>query len=392
MSDDLFGSTSSITSNFASSDPQRGSIPDVLLTNAIKADRLGTTLLFYGAEGVGKWRGAMGLARFLNCSVRDNSSALTGACGKCASCLVIDSGNHPDILIGVPLPSHKTDTEEGELFAQFMTQKREDPYRIVRWDRAATLTIDKARDIRSRLSRRSSDNVVRVVVLYQLERMRPEGMDSLLRMIEEPPARTVFVLVTNNPDALSATTLSRCQRIRFPRWSTNSLEDFLAAQPHIPSHERATISRLAQGSPGLALELAGQFHHQDSDETSDREIAWLAFKALFLENSATSLDIVNRNLNFRSRATGDILIDRWQSFLRDLLAISQGAEEVVVNFDLLPELRRLAGNLTLGETLFELTEKFGILRINMRRNVSASLALADIDFAISRHLKGRTAA
>lgn len=364
-----------------------GGRPDQALTNALSSRRLGSALLFYGPEGVGKWGAALRLAAFLNCDSPNAESALNGACGVCPACRQIHSGSFPDLLLAFPTPSAKSEKEALEIREEFLEQKRVEPFSIVRWDRVSGIAIERARYIKKQLGQRPNTGATRVVVFYEVQRMAAGVIDSLLRMIEEPPPNTVFILISSQPDAVAPTALSRCQRLRFPSFSLERTREFIAQRMDLTPVDQTTVARLAQGSPGRALELAAEIGDVDDEGDTDREICWLLFKSLAVETGPKAYDLLREHLNhFRSRAAVDSLINRWESYLRDLTLINQGVPDQIANSDLLAEMSRLADRIDLGDSYFHLLQKFNEVRRNLRVNVSPALTLADLSFAVARTL------
>lgn len=385
--DDAVGADNAHTAFAEVSQWLQGSTADTALTNAIRADRLGTALLFYGPEGVGLWAAAIALAAFLNCQNRDSATALGGACGDCPACRQIAAHTFADLHLAFPMPSSKKEEEENELREEYLAQKRSEPFAIVSWNRQSGISIDRARAVRRSLSQKAAGGATRVVLFHEVEKMMPSAVDALLRMIEEPPPQTIFILTSSAPAAVAPTALSRCQRLRFPTFSLQRVEEFLRRRVDLAPARLSAAARLAQGSPGRALELAHEFSQEEAEQTSDREVSWLTFKAVFVESPAVAVDVLQRSIDLRSRAAVAELVRRWESYLRDLIFLNQGLEESVANADLTAELRRLAPLATAQESLFGLIEAFRRVKINLRRNVMAPLALADLCFALRAGLQ-----
>lgn len=124
--------------------------------------------------------------------------------------------------------------------------------------RKEVLRVDDARDAIRFLAHTAAEGGWRVVVIDQAERAdRPEVQNILLKTLEEPPARTVLLLATHQPDRLLPTIRSRCRRLDLFPLETAALDRLLArALPEMPEGERAALAAIAEGSPGQALALA----------------------------------------------------------------------------------------------------------------------------------------
>lgn len=367
----------------------RGSLPDRALTNALNQGRLGGALLFYGPEGVGKWAAALGLAAALNCDSRDETSALGGTHAWNPAARYIFAGTFPELHWAAPQPtpkesSAKREAEEIELAQEFFQQKRIDPYRIVRWSRPAGISIERSRRIKRNLTQTPAPGAIRVVIFYQIEKMKPEALDSLLKMIEEPPPRTVFILISDQPESASPTALSRCHRVRFPALSKEKLNDYLASATTLTPQRRQIVASLAAGSPGRALELADEMSSEGGEDISSREVSWLTFKALLLEPGPVALEALFNAVDLRNRGAVSTLVGRWRGYVRDLILLSHKLEAEITNVDLTLELGRLSGAVPGRDQLAGLSDHFTALEVNLRHNVSAPLALTGLSFAIRR--------
>ena len=190
------------------------------LRRAISSGKLAGAYLFTGPPGVGKATTALALAAALNCERADGD-----ACGTCSACTRIASGNHPDVLRLAP---------EGA---------------------ARMIAIDPIRELAARMGYPPHEGRARVVVLDDAERLGIAAANAFLKTLEEPPARTFFVLVSAAPDALLVTIRSRCQRIRFAPLPRDEVAAIVEAGGASPANARLAAA-LAGGSAARAAELA----------------------------------------------------------------------------------------------------------------------------------------
>ncbi len=363
------------------------SFADRALGNAIANERLASALLFFGPDGVGKWLGALSLAAYLNCAKRDDSgdepkTVFGGFCGECPACRQIFSGTFPDLHLVFPTPTAKSQKERNEFDSQFLLTKNENPLNAVRWPGNSGISIDRARAVKSKLSRKPNPGAYRVVLFYQVEKMLAQAVDSLLRMIEEPPENTLFILSSSRPEAVIETARSRCQRLRFPTQSIERISSYLQDSVGLNASRAETVSRLAQGSPGRALEIANEMEAPQDDKALSREVGWLTLKAVFLESGPSALQILSRSVDLRNRSAVETLISMWEDYLRDLILIQQGLPAQVANVDLAGDMQKLAPAVQAGPALYALFDKFTTSRVNLRQHVNAQLALTDLSMAI----------
>jgi DNA polymerase-3 subunit delta' len=185
-------------------------------------DRLPHSLLFSGPVGLGKNRIAQRFANSLLCE----SPAKDGTpCGTCKSCHLLSVGNHPDFRI--------TTIEED----------------------ASGIAVDQIRELITYLSLRPHTANRRVVILTPAEAMNINAANSLLKVLEEPPADSVLILVSHRSQLLSATIRSRCSRIEFRPPSSGDAESWLEEQGVKPD-DIPDLLAAAGGAPLRAAELS----------------------------------------------------------------------------------------------------------------------------------------
>lgn len=187
-----------------------------LLSRSLQVSRIPHAYIFKGPEGVGKRLFARGVAAAVNC--RDHS--LIGACGSCPSCIKFRSMNHPDFMVVSP--------EKG------------------------VIKIDQIRRLSRELSYPPYESTMRVVVLEDVQTMRREAANSLLKTLEEPPENNLLILTAEASQEILATLTSRCQVVPF---TPLSLEDCVAilVQKGLERDNAELLARLSEGSPGKAL-------------------------------------------------------------------------------------------------------------------------------------------
>jgi DNA polymerase-3 subunit delta' len=192
-----------------------------MLQRAIVNDHLPHAYLFVGTEGIGKKLTALNLAKTVNCEEGKEDS-----CDRCLSCRKIEDANHPDVSVITP---------EGQF-----------------------IRIDKIRELQRSMSYRPFEGKMRVCIVDGADHMKVEGANALLKTLEEPPPRTLLILLASETDLLLPTIISRCQQITFTALSTDQMVTELTERHTIEEREARTVAALAQGSLGRALQILEQ--------------------------------------------------------------------------------------------------------------------------------------
>jgi DNA polymerase-3 subunit delta' len=194
-----------------------------LLARSVAHESLPPSLIFAGPAGIGKRLTALAVAQTLNCPNPISAAELEiDACGTCPSCTRIARGVHPDVLIIVPGDN-------------------------------GSIKIDQVRELIERAAYRPFEGKRRAVIIDEADALVSGAQNALLKTLEEPPSRSVFMLVTPRPDALLATVRSRCPKLAFRPLAAHDIAAALIKRGQSEAEARA-VAATADGSLGRALE------------------------------------------------------------------------------------------------------------------------------------------
>ena len=210
------------------------------LTNAIKNDRVAHAYIFSGARGVGKTTAARILAKAMNCI----NGPTAEPCGVCDSCKEIAAGSSLD---------------------------------VIEIDAASNRGIDQIRELREMVRYAPAAARSKVVILDEAHMLTGEASNALLKTLEEPPDRVIFVMATTEPENLEDTIRSRSQHFHFRALTFNEIADrikFIAKEENLTIADGAVavIARMAEGSMRDALSLLEQTRAYCGDNIPDKEV------------------------------------------------------------------------------------------------------------------------
>ena len=195
--------------------------------------KTGNAYLFTGPPGSGKEGLSILFAQYLNCSNPKKKS-----CGNCSSCYRFKNLQHERLHLLFPLPKatkRTTDTNSiskihSEIINEQIRKKSSDLFHKIKIKKANRILIDSVREIRKKLFLKSNLSGRKVVIIFDSHLMcvgQAETANSLLKILEEPPNNTTFILVTDFKDLLNSTIISRCQEIRIPRLTNESIQNWI---------------------------------------------------------------------------------------------------------------------------------------------------------------------
>ena len=234
------------------------------LTQMAREDRLPHALMLCGPQGSGKMALALAFANYLLCR---NHTCDDEACEACPQCRMLAKWEHPDLHFTFPtikLPSMGADHKPvSDDFAQAWHQLiLSTPYfALDDWlaamgaeNQQAIITAGESDLLIRKLSMKSSQGGYKVSVIWLPERMNIECANKILKLIEEPPSQTIFIMVSEAPDLLIETIRSRTQRIDMKRIETSSIAQELIARRALDEATAQRIARLSNGSWLKALQ------------------------------------------------------------------------------------------------------------------------------------------
>ncbi len=220
------------------------------LRAAVQEGRIPHAQLFAGAPGSGNLALALAYAQYINCPNHTEEDS----CGVCPTCLQYSKLQHPDLHFAFPLVTAKTVCDS--YFKQFRQLCIDKPYFDLQdWygvlevkNQQGRIYDEESSEIVRKLSLKSFGSGYKVMIIWQADKMGAECSNKLLKLLEEPPAGTVFLLVTEQPDMLLATIQSRVQRVQVPRLTDAEVAGALVERMGIAADKAAYIARVTNGN------------------------------------------------------------------------------------------------------------------------------------------------
>lgn len=230
-----------------------------LLRQSVKDERIAHAQLFVGDRGVGKLQLALAYAQYIACPNRTDKDS----CGSCPSCMQYQKLQHPDLHFTFPIvKDEKKDIcdEFVQEFRDLLLKKTyisiEDWYNTMGIETKQGMIYEKeSSEILRKLSLKSFSNGYKVMIIWHAEKMNVFCANKLLKMLEEPPTQTLFILISEHPEELLSTIISRTQEIRVPHITDEALSAKLHATINLSTEDTKRISRMANGSYLRALEF-----------------------------------------------------------------------------------------------------------------------------------------
>lgn len=248
------------------------------LIRSVGDQRISHAQLFFGPPGTGKLPLAIAYAQYICCADRKEDDS----CGVCPSCVKFSKLAHPDLHFVFPVVNLKqsgSKTVSDDYIAKWRETIVANPYISEnQWyevmgaeNKQGFISRSESSTVLRKLSLKSYESEYKVLILWLAEKMNAPAANSLLKLLEEPPQKTVFLLVSENTDHILPTILSRTQMIRIPPLDPASIERGL--QERFPGKEAMAqdVIRRANGNYGTALAL------MESDELDNEHFNEFVF-------------------------------------------------------------------------------------------------------------------
>src|SRR5579859_2927790 len=242
------------------------------LVGSVQSNHIAHALLFSGKPGALNLPLALAFANYLHCQNKNGNDS----CGTCAACSKSLKYIHPDTHFVFPLGNIKGDKDEDRFRAEILKTWRtfliEQPFGdLGNWmeayggeDKQALIAREESRKIVQTLSLKPFESTNKVMIIWLPELMHSSAANGILKILEEPPPQTFFLLVTNSAEQLLPTILSRTQVVHVPMLADEEIENYLTKNYSLDKTKCEEIVQLAEGDLNFAVALidAEEDHHQ----------------------------------------------------------------------------------------------------------------------------------
>ena len=344
--------------------------------------------LFIGKEGCGALSMAIAYAQFLLCNFSDDIDTCNLKCSKL---------QHPDLHFAFPVTTNDT-IKKHPVSNLFLEDWRhfigKQPYgSLFNWlqhigveNKQGLINVDEAEAIVKKLKLKSYEGGFKVMIIWMAEKMNIAAANKLLKLIEEPPDKTVFLLITENEEQIINTIKSRCQALHFPALSEQDIANALVVDHQIEDMEASKIAQQAEGNFNKAIHLL----QNDGSDLIFEEwfINWVrtAFRAK--GNAAVVEELISwsENISKTGRETQKRFLNYCLQFFRQALLMNYKSDNLVFmktksNFNL-SKFAPFVHSLNILDIEKEISKAI----YHIERNGNAKIILLDLSMKLTRFL------
>jgi len=237
-----------------------------LLRTAVKSNHVAHAQLFAGMPGAPALSMALAYATYLNCQ----NPTEDDACGECSSCSKNQKFIHPDVHFIFPVSGTKNvpakDAESRLFLKEWRGFLLTTPHGSLNdWSeiyggegKKAIISTKEKKTIINDLALKAFEGKFKIMIIWHPELMHKNAANGILKVLEEPPANSLFLLVSEDPDALLTTIISRTQRLNIPSFTDKELSELLTAAHGVEALRAKQLAHLADGSLRTALYLSAE--------------------------------------------------------------------------------------------------------------------------------------
>ena len=365
------------------------------LIKTVRDSRVSHAQLFMGPEGSGKLAMALAYTQFINCTDKQDNDS----CGTCPSCIKYEKLVHPDLHF--IYPTAKTKKVEKPASKEFIGQWRE----LIE-DHKAYITLSSwyekigierkqaiinARDCNSiikTLSYKSYEADYKVMIIWMVEKLFHSAAPKILKILEEPPDKTLFILISEHQDQIINTILSRTQIIKFPFIREEDMIEALVRE----GYEQNRISEAVKTSRGNYPKAKNILGHTDQ---VDINAAWFTkwMRLCFGGHVSDTLDFVSE-LSKQSRDKQKAFLIYTLRMVRESMLMSSGTSDLV-------RLNKTESDFIIGtgkkrfypyihsKNIYNVTEELEKSIYHIERNANPNILFFDLSLKIGRYLKNQ---
>ncbi|MCB0736741.1 MAG: hypothetical protein KDC92_04450 [Bacteroidetes bacterium] len=358
------------------------------LIDSVNTGRIHHAQLFLGDSGHGSLALALAYAQYINCENRTQNDS----CGECGNCQKMYKLIHPDVHFSFPIVATKKKAEDQDpntdFYTQWRTYMQETAYpayrewitKIGKENQQGNIPVAEARSIIRKLSLKSYQGGYKVLIMWLPEFLGIEG-NVLLKVLEEPTPKTIFLLVAEDESKILNTILSRCQILRIPRIKEDQLATALEKVIHAEPEKAQQAASLAEGSFRRALDI----FHSGEDNYFEQFSDWM--RSCFRFDTAALLTWANSIAGMGRENIKNFLIYSLGVF-RDSLLIKQGVENLATlrGDQLIWAREKFAPNIS-EDGVIKIVGEINEAHYHIERNSNPKIVMFDLSLTVGKNIR-----
>jgi DNA polymerase-3 subunit delta' len=354
------------------------------LIKEVLADKVSHAQLFLGKSGFGGLPMALAFVQFIFCQNKQASDS----CGSCPSCRKASELQHPDLHFSFPVVqaiSKKSDT----FLPEWREQIKSSPYfdlntwlkRIDEKGRKPIIGTEESQEIIKKLSLKSYEGGYKVMIIWMAEEMNPQCSNKLLKILEEPPAKTLFILICENQEYILPTIISRTQLVKIPRIGVDELTSHLRSNFSLNTSSAESLAARVDGNFVEAMEMLGDGEVQDDN----REMFITLMRVCYKKDVVPMMDWAEDAAALTKEKQKIFISYALHMFRQSMLHNYTENQLTKVSDDENAFLKKFSKFIT-GNNVFDFMKTFDDAFYHIERNANSKLLFTNICFNVMRYI------
>ncbi len=363
------------------------------LINSVKESRISHAQLFYGAEGSHKLALAIAYAQYINCTNRTDEDS----CGVCKSCRQIEKLQHPDIHFIYPTiaTTDNKDPQSTDYISQWRDILFENDFHITtdKWyekisqeNKQGIIRNDDLSEIIKKVGSKSYESDYKILIIWMIEKLYYSAAPKLLKTLEEPPEKTLFLLITENYEKVLTTIISRTQLVKVPKYSTDLIRNTLIDNYQTDVSAAAQIARMADGNMAYALKLKNEGSNTEYFDNFSNFMR-KSFTLIQQRKDYKSLYEIIQKLSAFGREQQKAFLYYCTNLIRQCLFLNQNLSELVIVDEKEMEFLKKFSPFIHQQNVENIYQEFNKAIFHIERNGSAKIIFTDLAIKIGIMLK-----
>lgn len=357
------------------------------LVQTVKENRISHAQLFLSPVGSGAVPLAIAYAQYINCLDKGERDS----CGVCASCRKYERYIHPDLHFSYPFFASASVKIAVDVLEEWRSMLTQDPYfdmdiwrsKLDAANKQANINIAECHDIIKKLSYKAFEAETKVLIMWLPEYLDKAG-NALLKLIEEPPANTLFILIAQSQDQILSTILSRTQIVKIPKLTGEEISHYLIENNGLTDHQAIDYAFLADGNLIEAKALA-------ADTQSDSSGTFTSWLRMGFGNKVPDLINFTDEAAKWGRENQKNFLRYGVNYLRECCLILSGAEALVklppLTLETAKKLSEHVLSLPMAEAIIAELEK---AHYHIERNANPKILFLDVSLQLVKIIKFKT--
>ncbi len=354
------------------------------LVKMVSANRIAHALMFLGSEGSGSLPISLAFAQYICCENKQENDS----CGECKSCKKFNNFAHPDLHFIFPISKSKETPNSDYFLTEWREILTENPYfglndwmvKIGSENKQALIGVEESSSMIKKLNLKSYEADYKIIIIWLPEKMNSRASNKLLKILEEPPEKTLFFLVCENDISLLPTIISRVQIIKLRKLNDNDIKSNIAKKHQLTEDKINQIVFIADGNYNKALILTENNDNLNFNTYRD----WMR-----MCYSGNVLELITWANKFSSegREKQKGFLTYGQSIIRECLLLNNNAVSMIrlsgEEFDFVKKFSPFINMKNIEAIINEINKAF----YHIERNVNQKIVFIDLSLKMNALLR-----